>query len=269
METVFSGYNGIPRLTTVKGEKDGEKEKESPTLAKPPRRRYSSYDREISPPLSPSQRSQRSNSIRAHGRSKDGVVSPSSPRLSLSLSHPPPPPQGAGGRLDWNEMFQAILEEVDESRDMRSYEEKYRQLAQLAVDFVAVSKTYAKLIISELFLPEEEKTIKPRHLGGMAGGVKYRENGIYFKLALDKKVAGPDQRTHYIYGGNKYNHEYAAKAAGHVRLSLSFFLFIVFICFSPSFAFSSCLSLSPLLSLSILYYHLPSLSHLPTYIHRT
>ncbi len=35
------------------------------------------------------------------------------------------------------------------------------------------AKTYGKIIISEVYLPDREKSIKPADLGGGAGGIKY------------------------------------------------------------------------------------------------
>lgn len=78
---------------------------------------------------------------------------------------------------DWNAEFQQILECEDEGI------EKWRRLARLAKDFAYSSKLFAKVIISELYLPEESKTIKPAtFLGGVAGGDKYICQGILFKV---------------------------------------------------------------------------------------
>jgi hypothetical protein len=67
-----------------------------------------------------------------------------------------------------------------------------------------IAKTYGKIIISEAFIPNEAKTIKPvEDLGGQAGGPKYIYMGIFMKFALDWKE---------IYG----NDEYSMKAARFV-----------------------------------------------------
>jgi hypothetical protein len=42
--------------------------------------------------------------------------------------------------------------------------------AQIAREFTDTAALYAKIIISELCLPDEEKTIKPINIGGVAGG---------------------------------------------------------------------------------------------------
>eukprot|EP01125_Pyxidicula_operculata_P011795 TRINITY_DN385_c1_g1_i1.p1 TRINITY_DN385_c1_g1~~TRINITY_DN385_c1_g1_i1.p1 ORF type:complete len:1249 (+),score=314.60 TRINITY_DN385_c1_g1_i1:1159-4905(+) len=98
-------------------------------------------------------------------------------------------------KIDWNRQFREIMSLPDSA-------EKYRSLSRLAKDFVHASKLYAKIIISELYLPDDKKTIKPVQLGGVAGGDKYICQGILFKFALD--LAG-------IYGGDQN----AMKAAGH------------------------------------------------------
>jgi hypothetical protein len=68
---------------------------------------------------------------------------------------------------DWNADFQQLL-------SMPDSESKFRKLFHLAHDFVYCSSTYAKIIISELLLPDDEKTIKPAEVGGVAGGSKVR-----------------------------------------------------------------------------------------------
>ena len=44
------------------------------------------------------------------------------------------------------------------------------KLCTLAKEFVAAAKMYGKIIISEVFLPYKQKTIKPISIGGVAGG---------------------------------------------------------------------------------------------------
>lgn len=111
---------------------------------------------------------------------------------------------------DWNESFQSILELPESTPEQTN--RKYESLAKLSVDFVDVCKVYGKVIISELFLPDELRSIKVKNIGGVAGGQKYIVNGILFKLAQDSEVA-PGR---FIYGGSRgANEELAAKAAGH------------------------------------------------------
>lgn len=103
---------------------------------------------------------------------------------------------------DWNKDFLAI-QKMPESIG------KYQALSKLAQDFTYAAKLYSKLIISELELDNELKTLKPVFLG-YAGGAKYRCHGILFKFALD---------FHGLYGGD----EYAMKAAGHELNGLMYY----------------------------------------------
>jgi hypothetical protein len=48
-----------------------------------------------------------------------------------------------------------------------------RSLITVAQDFLFSAKTYGKIIISERFLPDDKKTIKPLpDVGGKIGGIK-------------------------------------------------------------------------------------------------
>ena len=97
----------------------------------------------------------------------------------------------------WNDRFQAIF-------DAPESESKYDALHRLSVDFLGVAETYGKVIISELSLPDSEKSIPPINIGGVAGGSKYAVRGLLFKFAVDVP-------PHFLYGSD----EYAQKAAGH------------------------------------------------------
>ena len=65
---------------------------------------------------------------------------------------------------------------------------------RLSNDFVTCVKRYGKIIISEHFLPPEEKTIKPKNMGGVIGGEKVRrqergrtptvQHSLFFKPLL-------------------------------------------------------------------------------------
>jgi hypothetical protein len=48
-------------------------------------------------------------------------------------------------------------------------------------EFVFFCTRYGMLIIDELTVPVESKTVPPCSLGGVAGGAKYIVNGILFK----------------------------------------------------------------------------------------
>jgi hypothetical protein len=91
---------------------------------------------------------------------------------------------------------------VFEAQKGADWSDPFSKLSQLAEDFTYASKLYAKVIISELHVPVDSKTIRPTKIGGIAGGDKYICGGILFKFALDVRS---------LYGGD----EYAMKAASH------------------------------------------------------
>ena len=105
---------------------------------------------------------------------------------------------------DWNKEFQSILS-TEESL------EKYTSLQKLGHDFVYAAKTYGKIIISEVHLDPQKKTIKPSSIGGIAGGAKYFCQSIFFKLVTDTFIP---QSNIWMYGGPKANDSAAIKAAG-------------------------------------------------------
>ena len=65
----------------------------------------------------------------------------------------------------WNEQFQRALEIADASM-------RFDCLKRLSHDFVEAAKKYGKIIISELMLHENLKTVKTVKIGGVAGGNK-------------------------------------------------------------------------------------------------
>jgi hypothetical protein len=96
---------------------------------------------------------------------------------------------------DWQGEFQTLLRMPD------SYE-KWRGIARLGLDFQHAASLYARVIVSECKLPENQKTIHTADVGGVAGGIKVICQGILFKVAVDK---------HGMYGSDAN----AAKSAGH------------------------------------------------------
>jgi hypothetical protein len=79
--------------------------------------------------------------------------------------------------------------------------EVYSQVADLYSNFLYTAKTYGKIIISEVYLPVAEKSIKPADLGGVAGGLKYVAHNIYFKFALDvHNIFGTDENAQKVAG---------------------------------------------------------------------
>ncbi|GAM18576.1 hypothetical protein SAMD00019534_017510 [Acytostelium subglobosum LB1] len=113
----------------------------------------------------------------------------------------------------WNEKFQYIV-------DMEESELKYQYMAGVAKDFVYCANTYGKIIISERSLPDEQKTILPKTMGGVAGGTKYKCHGIIFKFVVDVEIA-PGL---WMYGDTTRSDEKAKKSAGHELKGLNHFM---------------------------------------------
>ncbi len=116
----------------------------------------------------------------------------------------------AGGRDDFNEIFQRCvtklrhLEVAPPSADNDKVRtETYVELIGLAEDFVTSAVRYGQIIVSEVYLPLSRKTIRPdTTVGGVIGGEKFIVHNIMFKFALD---------SHSVFGGSD---ESAAKVAG-------------------------------------------------------
>jgi len=102
----------------------------------------------------------------------------------------------------WNDRFQKAIMELKDRGQL--YDERiriYRELADLAQDFIHSAKTYGKIIISEVYVGSERKTISPLSLGGIAGGDKYMVNGILFKFAVDSAgLLGSDEAASKVAG---------------------------------------------------------------------
>ena len=81
------------------------------------------------------------------------------------------------------------------------------QIGEFAAQFVAEANRIGKEIIYERSLQEFQRKHKPISGAGIAGGLKFCINGIFFKFALD------DQK---LYGSD----ENAMKAAGHEMMGL-------------------------------------------------
>ncbi|EGC36444.1 hypothetical protein DICPUDRAFT_31848 [Dictyostelium purpureum] len=114
---------------------------------------------------------------------------------------------------NWNEAFQHFM-------DLPCSEDKYKNLSNIANDFVYCADSFGKIIISELHLPHEQKTIKPLALGGVAGGLKYMCQNIIFKFVIDTELVPGI----WMYGETKRSDEKAQKSAGHEIKGLNNFL---------------------------------------------
>lgn len=114
------------------------------------------------------------------------------------------------GAMTWNEAFQRAID-LPETNDTVKLE-KMEMIAKIAQDFVSTAQLFGRIIISEVFLSNDNKTFKPSvAAGGNAGGEKYILNGILFKFAVDWK-------------GIYTSDEYAMKAASHELKGLEQFL---------------------------------------------
>ncbi|KAH3756750.1 Histidine kinase A [Pelomyxa schiedti] len=132
----------------------------------------------------------------------------SAPLLSSAKTDP----KGFGQSVEWTTRFQDALDRVNGciTEDHRTVQhhineiEAWTAVRDVAVDFVYSAVSYGKIIIGEMFLDDEQKTIRSRSKDmGFAGGEKFIVNGILFKFARDNK--------------NLFDHddELAAKCAGH------------------------------------------------------
>jgi len=104
---------------------------------------------------------------------------------------------------DWNERFLEALNLPDSAS-------KWERLTQLSGDFVDTAKVFGRILISELFKPDHEKTLSIKRVGGTAGGQKYVVSSILFKLVQDPRLSS----SMWMYGGSSPNYEYAMKSAG-------------------------------------------------------
>ena len=86
-------------------------------------------------------------------------------------------------------------------------EKAYQHLADLSTDFVYAVNTYARIIISEVHVSDDQKIIKRASVGGEAGGDKYIVKGIVFKFAVENEKL-------------KISRSQASKIAGHELRSL-------------------------------------------------
>eukprot|EP00003_Mantamonas_plastica_P017494 TRINITY_DN289_c0_g1_i20.p1 TRINITY_DN289_c0_g1~~TRINITY_DN289_c0_g1_i20.p1 ORF type:complete len:222 (+),score=78.91 TRINITY_DN289_c0_g1_i20:118-783(+) len=112
---------------------------------------------------------------------------------------------------DWNGQFQTLMETLHTlkkgEQTSMSQMQVYESMKVLGNDFVSTAEMLGKIIISEVNVPADKKTIRPIKTTGHAGGEKYLVHNILFKFAIDE---------HGMYDGD----ENAMKAAGHELKSL-------------------------------------------------
>lgn len=91
---------------------------------------------------------------------------------------------------DFNTRFQTVTEIIHSFNSNTSTKVKskaYVDLLHLYQDFLFSARTYGKIIISEVYLPDNEKTIKPVQIGGIAGGQKFCCRNILLVIYISNK----------------------------------------------------------------------------------
>lgn len=157
--------------------------------------------------LSSASRATSSTSSTSRATSSSSSSSPSS--MPASSSSPPSPGLEATNPLDlgaheagFDDEFQRLFSTVADDTSVLPQTDTFRTLAELVQDFRHAAVTYGKVILAEMHLPAERKTIRPTEVGGFAGGVKFIAGDVLFRLPID---------VHDIYGSE----ELAAKEANH------------------------------------------------------
>jgi hypothetical protein len=84
--------------------------------------------------------------------------------------------QEAMKNTTWNQSYQELIDVGIQNMPLASV----KRLLRLANDFVYTCKTYAQVIVNELNMSIDKKTIKPAtDIGGIAGGEKYVVQGTH------------------------------------------------------------------------------------------
>ena len=122
---------------------------------------------QTSPPSLPRQHSPHSSPFSSPPSSPSSSPLSSSSTLSPSLS------QKEDDRMDkmrWNRKYQEIMDVYESHSSTTSLSDRIGvtvDLIHLSQDFVYTSQVYGKIIISEVYLPREKKTIQPISIGGV------------------------------------------------------------------------------------------------------
>jgi hypothetical protein len=115
---------------------------------------------------------------------------------------------------DWNSEFQTLWDETLAENSATSLEDIYltrAKIGTLAREFTDSATRIAKILVSEVFLPASQKTVRPIDVGGVGGGLKYVHRNVFFKFVVDEFG---------LYGGN----ESAAKTAKHELRGLQLYM---------------------------------------------
>lgn len=134
--------------------------------------------------------------------------------LSLVAEDDSTPVDEDSSDRDWNHEFQALWDETLAENRSTTLQEMYvtrAKIGTLAREFTDSATRIAKVLISEVFLPPTQKSVRPIDVGGVGGGLKYVHGGVFFKFVVDEFG---------LYGGN----EFAAKTAKHELRGLQLFM---------------------------------------------
>ena len=106
---------------------------------------------------------------------------------------------------DWNERFQNALNMPQQTLEERI--KRFDAINTINEDFKCVATDCSRAIVDEMFIRESEKTIFPKMLNGVAGGVKFIMRGILFKVANGSigPYGGDDEAAMKTYGNELRN----------------------------------------------------------------
>lgn len=90
----------------------------------------------------------------------------------------------------WNERFQRALALPETKIEQKLL--KYTLLNEINRDFISAAVVYAKTIISEYFIPDGEKSLRPQAIGGQAGN-----NAIFSVIVPSYSRPDPTQTVTY------------------------------------------------------------------------
>lgn len=146
--------------------------------------------------------------------------SPSKP-LKASTSGSPDPlwmtakNKPKGGCVDWNSLFidSLVIDSLTCPVQHSTAPGRGEEFYNVCGNFYHAATLYAQIIITEMALANEQKTIQPVDIGGVAGGSKFVVDGILFKFARDVQILSDP--VLFMYGGSKRRDDLAMKAAGN------------------------------------------------------
>jgi hypothetical protein len=103
---------------------------------------------------------------------------------------------GSIDSFEWTKLLQWTLRLPSNTQFAR--DERSQNFDALQAMFVEAGKDFARKLITESFLPAEQRTLHPdSNFGGIAGGKKSRKGNQLFKFAEDVELGGG-----WLYGGS-------------------------------------------------------------------